>query len=207
MHDGQFLKSSSSTLGIKTVRSAIDHVVETFREHERPNPTLDIDGLVSWLLTRQCRSYNKDDPKAVQEKALPLCVIKLIALKTSTEKQKAIGQLIIGAFFLACRLCEYLKVPNQDQQLSKQLVLGNIVFYKGGQIVPHDCYSIFLADSVSITFEAQKNEQKFDTITQWATLHPVLCPVKQWTEIVKAFLRILDCQRQRPCQQCYNTIE
>jgi hypothetical protein len=106
-------------------------------------------------------------------------------LKTSTEKQVAIGQLIIAAFFFACRLCEYLKVPNQDQQLTKQLTLGNIVFYKAGKIIPHKCSSIFLAECVSITFETQKNKRKFDTVTQYATLHPVLCPVKQWAEIVK----------------------
>ena len=90
-------------------------MVVTFREHDRPNPTIDLDGIVSWLLTRQYQLYNMDNSKAVQEKAFPLCIIELITLKTSTEKQKAIGQLIIGAFFFACRLCEYLKVPIQDQ--------------------------------------------------------------------------------------------
>jgi hypothetical protein len=92
--------------------------------------------------------------------------------------------MIIGAFFFACGSCKYLKVPDQDQQLTKQLVLGNIVFYKGGQIIPHECSSTFLADCVSITFKTQKNERKFDTVTQYATLHPVLCPVKQWAAIV-----------------------
>lgn len=40
------------------------------------------------------------------------------------------------------------------------------------------------ADSVSITFETQKNERKFDTITQWRTSDTTLCPVKQWASLV-----------------------
>ena len=115
MQDRRFLSSTKATLGIKTVRGAVDHVVATFRENDRSNPTLDSDGQVSWILARQFRAYAKDDLKAKQEKALLLCIIKLVALKSSTEKQQAIGQLIIGAFFFACRLCEYLKVPKQDQ--------------------------------------------------------------------------------------------
>jgi hypothetical protein len=140
-------------------------VVATFREHDRPNPTLDADGIVSWLLTRKYRLYNKDGPKSVQEKALPLCVIELIALKNSKEKQKEIGPMIIGALFFVCRSCKCLKVPNQDQQLTKQLVLGNIVFYKVDQIIPHDCSSIFLADSVS-TPSRRKRTSKNSTQSQ-----------------------------------------
>jgi hypothetical protein len=160
-------------------------VVATFRANNRANPTLDTDGQVSWILARQFRAYAKDDPKAKQEKALLLCIIKLVALTVSTEKQRAIGQLIIGAFFFTCRLCEYLKVPKQDQQQTKPLQLGNVVCYKDGDIVPHSCSKLHLADNVSITFETQKNERKNNTITQWATDHILLCPVKQWANIIK----------------------
>ena len=102
-------------MGTKTVQSAVDHVVATFRENNRANPILNIDIQVSWILARQFQGYGKDDPKPKQEKALPLCIIKLVALKVATKKQQAIRQLIIGTFFFACRSCEYLKVPKQDQ--------------------------------------------------------------------------------------------
>ena len=69
--------------------------------------------------------------------------------------------------------------------MTKQLTLENIVFYKAGQIIPHECSSTSLANCVLVTFKAQKNERKFDTVTQYATLHPVLCPVKQWAAIAK----------------------
>jgi hypothetical protein len=165
MRDGRFSSSTGTSLGLKTVRGAVDHVVATFRENDRPNPTLDIDKRLAWTLARQFRAYSKEDPKAKQEKAIPICVIELIALKTSTESQCAISQLIIGAFFFVCRSCKCLKVPNQDQQLTKQLVLGNIVFYKVDQIIPHDCSSIFLADSVS-TPSRRKRTSKNSTQSQ-----------------------------------------
>jgi hypothetical protein len=73
------------------VRGDNDHVVASFREHNRPNPTLNVDGLISWLLTRQFQVYKEDDHKAVQEKALLLCVIKLIALKPWQKNKFLLG--------------------------------------------------------------------------------------------------------------------
>jgi hypothetical protein len=160
-------------------------VVATFRENDRRNPTLDADGRLSWTLARQYRAYTKEDPKAVQEKALPICIIELLALKKETESQRAISQLTIGAFFFACRSCKYLKVPKQDQHQTKQLTLGNIAFSKDGNIIHHSNPNLHLADSVSLTFESQKNDEKNETVTQWTTEQILLCPVKQWAAIVK----------------------
>jgi len=119
------------------------------------------------------------------EKAIPSCVISLIALNTATEKQRAITQLIIGAFFFAMRSCEYLKVPKQHEKRTKQLKLKNIAFYTEGNLIEHSPPDLHNSSSVSITFESQKNERKFDTITQWRTTHDTLCPVKQWAALVK----------------------
>ena len=40
------------------------------------------------------------------------------------------------------------------------------------------------ADSVLLTFELHKNQEKFDTVTHRATGHKFLCPVKQWAAVV-----------------------
>ena len=72
MRDGQFSKSTSVTLGIKTVQGSIDHVLATFRENDRQNPTLNADRRLSWILERQYHAHTKEDPKAVQEKILPI---------------------------------------------------------------------------------------------------------------------------------------
>ncbi len=99
--------------------------------------------------------------------------------------QRATTQLIIGAFFFACRSCEYLRVPNAADKKTKCLTLQNIVFHLNGAILPHSSPLLLVADNVAITFETQKNGRKFDTVTQWATHHETLCPVVQWASLVK----------------------
>ena len=169
-----------------TIKSTINNVVATFRRDGRPNPTRDTDGQLAWILARQYRAYKNNDPKEVPEKALPSCIFSYIALNQTTEQTKAISQLIIGAFFFACRSCEYLKVPKAHDKRTKLLTLKNIAFFKDGKTLHRILQSELLhtADSVSITFETQKNERKFDTVTQWRTEHAVLCPVKQWAAII-----------------------
>jgi hypothetical protein len=161
-------------------------VVATFREKGQPNPTRDEDGQLAWTLARQLRAYKNIDPKEENEKALPSCILSRIALNQTTDFSRALSQLIIGAFFFACRSCEYLKVSKPHDKRTKLLTLQNIAFFKNGHRLHHRLHSSVLhtAESVSITFESQKNERKFDTITQWRTSHPVLCPVKQWAALI-----------------------
>ena len=86
-----------------TVRGAISHVVQAFRESGRQNPTKDADNMLSVLLSRQFRSYRNDDPKEVQQKALPFCVLDELAKRQVSELDRAIAQLTISAAFFACR--------------------------------------------------------------------------------------------------------
>jgi hypothetical protein len=70
----------------------------------------------------------------------------------------------------------------------KQLCLRNITFIKGGNILDHSSPELSLADCVLITFKRQKNDRKSETVTQWRTTDPVMCPVKLWASII---IRIL----------------
>jgi hypothetical protein len=49
-------------------------------------------------------------------------------------------------------------------------------------------HRIFISPSVSLTFEMQKNQEKFDTVTHGTTGHKFLCPVKQWAAVVNRIL-------------------
>jgi len=69
VREGQFLLNRTDALVEGTVRSAISHVVQAFRELGRQNPTKDTDNKLSVLLSRQFRAYRNDDPKEVQQKA------------------------------------------------------------------------------------------------------------------------------------------
>jgi hypothetical protein len=90
-----------------------------------------------------------------------------------TESQLATSQLIVGAFFFACRSCKYLKVSQPETKKTKQLMLGNLAFYKGDIKIPHSFpLNIHTAVRISNRFKTQKNGQKFHIIMQWRTGHP-----------------------------------
>jgi hypothetical protein len=112
-------------------------------------------------------------------------VLVQLAKSNTTETQKAIIQLAIGAFFFACRSCEYLKVENAEERRSDILRLRNIRFLKRGKVVKHDDKIVHLADCVSITFEMQKKDEKDDTVTQHRSDDELLCPVKIWVALVR----------------------
>ena len=67
---------------------------------------------------------------------------------------------------------------------TKLLCLCNIRFFKDGHLLSTPSAILKFADSVAVTFEMQKNEQKHETIIHGRTDDSVLCPVKQWALLV-----------------------
>jgi hypothetical protein len=111
VREGRFSFNRTDALVEGTVRCAISHVVQAFWESGRQNPTKDADNMLSVLLSRQFRAYRNDDPKEVQQKALPFIVLEELAKRQVSELDRGVSQLTICAGFFACRSCEYLKVP------------------------------------------------------------------------------------------------
>jgi hypothetical protein len=54
----------------------------------------------------------------------------------------------------------------------------NLVFFKEGKILPHDHLFLETADSFTVSFEFRKRDDCDDQVTQFATKHPLFCPVK-----------------------------
>ena len=63
--------------------------------------------------------------------------------------------------------------------------LRNIRFLKEGKFLPHDSPLLRYADSVSITFEFQKKDERNDTFTQIFSEDELLCPVRSWAAVVR----------------------
>ena len=108
------------------------------------------------------------------------------------------GNLTAAAHFWAMRSCEYLKVTKAEQRQMKQLCLRNIAFIKNGEILDHSSTKLHLADCVSVTFERQKNDRKSDTVTQWRTKDPILCPVKIWASMITRILSYKGTNKNSP---------
>jgi len=192
VREGRFLLNHTEALVEGTVRGAISHVVQAFQESGRQNPTKDADNMLSVLLSRQFRAYRNDnDPKEVQQKALPFIVLKELAKRRVSELDRGVSQLTICAGFFACRSCEYLKVPQREMKCTKLLCLRNIIFFKDGRLLSTPSANLEFADSVAVTFEMQKHEQKHETIIHGQTDNPVLSPVKQWALLVNRIWSVI----------------
>ncbi len=150
---GQFSRAADAPLAHSTVKDTLNLVAAAFRDNRRDNPEQDAENNVARLLRRQLRSYSKDDPKELQQKALPACVLHLILASKLTEIRTAVGHLAAAAHFWAMRSCKYLKVPKAEQRQTKQLCLCNIAFIKDGEILDPSSAKSNSADCIAITFE------------------------------------------------------
>ena len=123
------------------------------------------------------------DAAPKQQKALPLAVFKRLYDNTCTPVDEVLGQLACGAFFFGMRSCEYLTVTGTRK--TKRLKVRNIRFFKNN-IEVRDTHNPILkySDTVSITFEFQKNKQKYVTVSQPRSGKRI-CPVITWAKIVQ----------------------
>ena len=188
IRESAFSKGNQKHLVERTVSATISHVAQAFRDNQFPDPRLDEDGKPSRLLSRLYTGYSKKDPPTKQQKALPVCVLREMERNKSTNRAKAVGELAIGAYFFAMRSCEYLTVSGE--RLTKRLKIRNIRFFRHGREILHNDPTLSASDYVSITFEDQKNGERFDTITMHCAYDLLLCPVVAWAKIVQ---RILKC--------------
>jgi hypothetical protein len=162
---GQFSRAADAPLAHSTARDTLNLVAATFRDNRRDDPKQDVANNVARLLRCQLRLYSKDDPKELQQKALPVCILRLILASKSTEMRTVMGHLAAAAHFWAMRSCEYLKVPKSEHRQTKQLCLRNIAFIKDKKILDHSSTNLNSADCIAITFKRQKNQRKADTVT------------------------------------------
>lgn len=105
--------------------------------------------------------------------------------------QEAVADLATGAIFFCMRSCEYLKTPEDEFKKTKTLRVRNIRFFSKNNLVELKKTNPDLineAQIISITFEDQKNREKFDTITLHRNNDEILCPVKSWIRIIQRIL-------------------
>ena len=89
LHQGEFSGPSYDTLAEGTVRSAISFVAQTFQENDHPNPTKDEGSELGRLLSRPFQALKKGDPNPVQQKALPIGVLREVAQTSSHRDSKS----------------------------------------------------------------------------------------------------------------------
>lgn len=173
-----------------TVRKTIGQVAQAFRDHDEPDPRLDTDLKLHTHLEKIFTGMQSQDPPEQQQKAIPPAVLLFIFEKGKQSPFLCIiANLLIAALFFACRSCEYLKTSGERK--TKLLTVRNIVFRRNHKVIKSfDERKLRKATSVSITFIKQKNKSDYETITQHASEHHILCPVKRWAAVVAAIAKM-----------------
>jgi hypothetical protein len=139
--EGRFLTPGDGPLAKKSVKDTVNAVTATFQENGQEDLHRDAERHVGQLPQQQLRSYAKDDPKEIQQKALPVCIYCIILSSPATELRRAISELAAAVHFLAMRSCKYSKVSRAEQHQTKQLclcpieiwalIIKRILSYKG----------------------------------------------------------------------------
>jgi hypothetical protein len=182
IREGRFNSGVPKLLKADSVRAALDCMAQAFKLAVRPDPRLNTDGKLAFILQRQLCGYKSTDPGEKPQVALTGSILRKFYHLAISPFDKAMCQLFIGAFFFAMQSCEYVKV--QGPRKTKLLTIQNIRFFIGNRQIKHSDPHLSLADCVSIMFEYQKRDVKNDVITQHRSGDKVLCPVKMWAAIV-----------------------
>jgi hypothetical protein len=160
-------------------------VATTFTSNGRPDPRCIIPGTSSPLLREQLKGYASIDPAATPQAALPLDFFRYqLEHRRDSPLYSILATLLSGAFFFAMRSCEYLHVSGIERK-TKLLVVGDILFYRHGLILPHTHPNLHLADAVSIVFRFQKNDNRDEKVTQHRSGDQLLCPVLLWANVIR----------------------
>ena len=115
-------------------------------------------GRLEPVLADQLKGYSLEDPATRRACALPSAVVELVARAQATELHRAVGQLVVCAFFFAMRSCEYCdtKAPCR----TKAVIVGDVVFRSGGKIIDsYDERELAHEETVSVTYRTQKNRR------------------------------------------------
>ena len=189
MREATFSKGNVNSLAEGTIRTTIDYVAQTFRADNRPDPKVDDGGRLSCILQQQYKGYKNLDGNTKQQKALPLIVLRELAKNKSTVENLALAQLVIGAFFFAMRSCEYLRtnIP-EEKRRTKTLCIRNLRFFIKGCLLAYCAANLILADTITVTFEFQKSDERHESVTMFRSGDPTLCPVRAYAAIVKRIL-------------------
>jgi hypothetical protein len=169
-----------------TCRDAVDAVAEAYQSNRRCSSCHDSSGKFSKFLSDQLKGYKNSDPSARPPKALTPSILQELAGNDDGPLNRATHQLARGAFFFAMHSCEYLTVTGERR--TKRLHLGNLQLLWNKRTVQLDDPFLALCDTISITFEFQKNEERDETVVMHCSGDPLLCPIRAWAAVVMRIL-------------------
>jgi hypothetical protein len=187
----EFSRPDDKDLAAATVQEAMAKLGEMFRTNVGYNPTHGGgSNTLHPLLTRQFRGMKNLDPGERQQKALPVLVYRelhKIASESSLLIDSTIAWLLTLAYFWCMRSWEYSDV--QGERRTKLLCVRNFCFFdQYNRDISSEYNHLHLATTVAITFEFQKKDVRYDTISHQRSGDSLgnceMCPVRAAQELI-----------------------
>jgi hypothetical protein len=169
----------------RTVEQYLRSVAQIFASVGAPDPRHDASGTTDFRLSRQFRTYDKQDPPPTRVRPVPLQLLVHMYDAVAqlhdhaTERQRAVADLAIMAFFFLLRPGEYCKSGPDTE--SHPFRLQDVTFCIGdanynAATAPLD--RIRQADYTALYFTTQKNGVRGEAIGHGASGHPTACPLR-----------------------------
>jgi hypothetical protein len=119
-----------------------------------------------------------------------MMVLRKMMDLSSSDREKAVSWLLIGAIFFAMRSCEYLQTASEEKKRTKIVRIGNVIFKKDNILVHHSDINLQHADLVRIKFSFQKNDKRDVCIHMFKSGDQILCPVIAWARTIQRVRKI-----------------
>jgi hypothetical protein len=212
-----------NTIKVQGVANALSAITKTFELVGLASPVYQAPGTYKVPVARLMEGYRRQDPPAVPQLAVPIKVpnkVRQSGYASTCNKQKAIGDLAVIAFYYLLRVGEYTRprMVNTSQGKKRatrtiQFHIKDVGFFKNHKILPrHSPLHILLtADECTLKISNQKNGRMGETIHHHA-ISSQHCPVKCLAHRVHHVLsnrgttNNLLCDVWNPTKQKWNSI-
>ena len=185
---------------VQSVTQALAAITKTCELAGEPSPVLQAEKTYRAPVARLVEGFRREDPPATPQLAIPVAVpiqCYNAAYKTSSNKQKAVGDLALIAFYYLLRVGEYTKpkfITVEGKQVratrTVQFAVENVGFFKNSKILPRtsSLKRLLSADSCTLKITNQKNGYMGETIHQHA-IKSTTCPVQALARRVNHILK------------------
>ena len=166
----------------KTVLVALRSISTQLQLDGEQNLVVDADGKYPKVISQLLDGFRRDDPPTQPKLAIPLAVplYLLKAARSRGEREKAIADLALIAFYFLLRMGEYTYHKPSERRRTQQFRVSDIALWNNNKrlnpLLPAE-YLMRFCTSATLSISNQKNGKRSQVIHHEA-LHTPGCPIQ-----------------------------
>jgi len=166
----------------QTVAVALRAISTTLQLDGKPNPLADTQGKYPKAISQLLEGYRRADPPSQPKLAVPLVVPRHLVIKggIGTDRQKAVGDLALIAFYYLLRVGEYTYHKKSEKRRTQQFRISDIALWADKNRLNPTLPLKYLythCTAATLSISNQKNGKRSQVIHQEATFDQT-CPIK-----------------------------